>query len=755
MSVVREGSPPASHTELKNELLYLAQKQRARIDKLKLDSEVQLKKFAKVRKEDLLKRRDEVRDSIREVQPKLDDVRKHWQRYQLVNSEREGVYNKLSEQYNSAQSRLQVLHEAIAGAHKGTGDGKHSVQQLRDHLGEVESDKAELRKKVGRALDCLVIDENMLKNRQRDEEDYLHDVQQMLEAVEGEVVGEEHHDAGIPEMQDNVRVVETALQEQKQITNDLHDNFVLSTAKRKAMATDFLHEARRSTAELTKAQKQATIKEFIKRALDTQIEYLRKQFQPQGQNSAPQKEVWLRNKLEVMDSLLTEVGQIRERFQVQGEDEQVLQETEAYCKRAKAELTTIESKVEGDDKYRKRLLDEVVGMRFLLNERLAEEDGLVAQLETLVAELGEDVTHVREIMEKEGFDDYISSDEEATDEPFIRLDEEGTADVEAITTSLEYRADDPRGSEAIQRYGHRQQGPLRSYAEERAAQLARRPKRRFGDRLSKPMKELTPELALMRNQEQAIVEIAARERSRQEAIADGIYDVRMDRIAPDPRQTERNAAILQEVNLWVEGQRGNAKYRSEKYGASPTGPPTDAALVAGSVEDNACQYLQTMIGGFTCMMFFNGPGGPSPRHVFMTKDLKRLSWRKTQRDGDRFDDESISMNDIRTVVTGHRTGVFKQHREANQTPLREAAALSVVTLQNTSLDIEFDTPEEREYWAQIISTVASEMKPGGTISNVITAGAIKVLDYSPPEQRSSSDEPYDRNHIQIKLKGSQ
>eukprot|EP01059_Diplonema_ambulator_P002429 TRINITY_DN12074_c0_g1_i1.p1 TRINITY_DN12074_c0_g1~~TRINITY_DN12074_c0_g1_i1.p1 ORF type:complete len:764 (+),score=348.91 TRINITY_DN12074_c0_g1_i1:1357-3648(+) len=749
---------PDEHVKLKNELLYLAQKQRSRIDKLKADSQVQLERYAGGKRKELTVRRDRTKAAIQELQPELERVRKEWQRLKLEDSEHEGRYAKLSDHYRSTQARLKVLQEAIAGAYQGTGDGKQDVSGIRERLAEISKDKAELRAKLMRAWDCLSIDENMLNSRVVEEQAYGQRVKEMLRAVESEVAGQEIDTAQHQDRADDVLLINSQLSAMKQKTNELQDAYVMSLQTRRDLSEEFLLEAMRAMQELTHNQTLLTIKSHAIRDLQSKVEYLRKQFQPQTQAQTPAKEIWFRNKLEVMDNMLTEMSQIKEHYQVRSEDKQILKETTNHCNKAKAELHAIEKRVEGPDKYRKKLIDEITDMRHLLDEKLEEEDRLVAQLDGMLAAMGEDIGHIRELVDRQGFDDYVSSDSDPNaDEVFIRLDEEGTGDVDIITTSLDYHADDPAGSEAVQRFGHRQQGPLHAFEEARAAQLASRPQRKLGDRVRKPRgKEQTPETRLMAVQEQAVTEVVMHLRNREDAIQRGAYDTRMDVIVPDPVQASRNSKIQHEVEIWKEEQRGGARYRTESNRPPPDTQgvhqpePTDAALQAGTNNDIAVQYLQRMVHGFVAMMFFNGPGGPHPRHIFMTKDLKRLAWRLPQRDGENMDDDYIAMADIKAVVTGHRTGVFKQHKDAGRV-VREAAALSIVTHQQTSLDLELDTTEERDYWAQILSKVASEMRPGGIINAVIASGVVQVTDYSAPEHRSLIDEPYDRKQVQLRV----
>eukprot|EP01063_Lacrimia_lanifica_P020657 TRINITY_DN27961_c0_g1_i1.p1 TRINITY_DN27961_c0_g1~~TRINITY_DN27961_c0_g1_i1.p1 ORF type:complete len:758 (+),score=379.37 TRINITY_DN27961_c0_g1_i1:59-2332(+) len=747
--VARREDEPVEHMKLKNELLYLVQKQRARIDKLKAESQVQLVRYSTSRRKELQQKRDDLRRSLQRLQPELGDVRREWQRRKILDTESEAEHQKLSNQYLATSARLKVLQEAIAGASQGTGEGRQSVTATRERLAEVQKDKSDLRAKIKRAIDCLVIDENMLQSRLEEEKAYQAQMQEMANAVGAEVSGFDRPDVKKANLEEEARAIEGQLIEMKQRTNDLHDSYSESRLRRRDMADDFLLEAGRSMQELTHNQILLELKTQVAQELESKVRYLREQFQQQGLGGnaePPIKEIWLQSKLEVVEETLSELNTLRERYRVRGEDTGLLRETTDHCNRAKAELTTIEQRVEGHDRYRRKLIDEVVDMRFLLNTKLEEEDRLVLQLEQLLVRLLEDVDHVREVVDKPGFDDYVSDDSaNEFDEEFVVLDEEGTGDVDAITTSLDFHADDPAGAEAVQRFGHRQQGPLRAFAEARSAQLAKRRQPRLGERVRPRGAESTLEAALARIQELAVGEVVGVILNKKAAMANGTYDARLDAIIPDPYQSTRNTEVQRRVEEWKAKQRQNVR---PALGGGELDKNDDRGALS-SQEEIAVQYLQRMVTGFTANMFFSGPQGPHPRVIFLTKDLRRLAWRIPQRDGSPLEDESVAVDQLKTVIAGHKTGVFKQHREAKLVKLRPNAALSLITHQQTSLDLEFDTEEERDYWHQILLTVTAELKPGGIISAIAASGAVKVLDDSAPAQRSSIDEPFDRSQVRV------
>eukprot|EP01065_Artemidia_motanka_P015743 TRINITY_DN19471_c0_g1_i4.p1 TRINITY_DN19471_c0_g1~~TRINITY_DN19471_c0_g1_i4.p1 ORF type:complete len:502 (+),score=173.49 TRINITY_DN19471_c0_g1_i4:962-2467(+) len=477
------------------------------------------------------------------------------------------------------------------------------------------------------------------------------------------------------------------------------------------------------------------------------------------------REPWFESKVEVLTEVLREMQALTERRQVRDKDSAALAETSHRCNQAKSQLQAVEQRVNGKDKYRRKLVDEITDMRQLLNEKLhAEEIGL-AQLDVLLNDLGEDPAQVHELIEAEGFDNYVSSEsggEEATGE-FVRLEEEGTHDVSAITTSLEFDPEDPAGAEALHRHAHRRQGPLSDFRELRAVQLAQRPHRKLGIGVigSQRRRPVTINSVLHDAQAHAVAEVVAFVRMKQQRIASGLYDPKDDQILPDPLQREREDHIRAQVESWKAEQRGGGSAARVDAGGGAAGPSgglvgtTDAALQAGSQDENAVAYLQRAVTGFAALMFFSGPVGPFQRQVFLTKDLHRLAWRRPPADvtpgTEGHTEESIMISDMRTVVTGHRTEVFREHRERGQAPMREAAALSVITAQRTSVDLEFDRAEERDYWAQILSTLASETKPGGAILGVIAAGRIAVHDGSSQDQRTNTGEPFDRRHLTLSL----
>ena len=393
--------PPPDHIKLKNELLYLAQKQRSRIEKLRHDSDVQVARYANVKRKDLEQRRESITRDTRELLPTISDIRREWQRLKIADNEQEAIYQKLSEKYLVKSARVKVLQDAIAGAYQGIGEGKQNVHSTRERLAEVDRDKADLRAKIKRAIECVVIDENMLQTRLREEQEYNVEIRDMLKAVESEVAGFDRSNDTRQYLEEQVRLGEDALKEMKQRTNDLHNAYTEITKRRREMADEFLAAAGRAMQELQQAHTLLAIKTHCARDLQTKVDYLKKNVQPvTQQQSTP--EVWLSNKLEVMDTLLQDLGPIKEQYQVRPEDNAALKETTNNCSKARAELTAIEQKMDGPNQYRKSLVDEISDMRFLIDEKLKQEDVLQEKLDQLLAKLGEDTGHVREIMDKVG-----------------------------------------------------------------------------------------------------------------------------------------------------------------------------------------------------------------------------------------------------------------------------------------------------------------------------------------------------------------
>ena len=792
-------NPPPDHVRLKNELLYLAQKQRSRIDRLRSEADVQVARFAAAKRKDLLQQRDALRREIKAASPDATEARRTWQAYKVKDTEQEALFSKLSEEYISLSSMVKVLQDAIAGAYQGTGEGKQTARSTRERLDEVQKDKVELHRKIKRAIDCVVVDQNMLSQRLSEEQVYSGQLRELLKDVELETAGANEGTDQKETLQEQVRVVEERLTEMKQVTNALHDRYQEVKARKKDMVEEFLMESGRTHEDLVKSQSLLSMKKRALQELQNRVAFLSQSVQPVTKENAPSQEAWLAQNLEVVEQMLQDVGPSRAEHAVKPEDTLLLREITSHCSKAKAELAAIEYRVEGHDKYRGKLVEELCDMRYLMDEKLKKEDILQEQMDALLARLGEDAGHVREIMDRAGYDDYVSSDSEVSDEgDLLVLDEEGTADVDAITTSLDYAVDDPAGADAVQRFGHRQQGPLPGFVEARSAALARRRRQQptIKERLRPKRKEATPEVALAVTQEQAVNVVVAALVGRRNAIQGGAYSPDMDAVAPDPNYATRVAEVKRLVNEWKDQQTGGGGRYAQSAAAAASGAagghpaelpgaiPTDAALSLGSRDEIAVQYLQIMAGGFNAMMFFGGPTtgpmGPNPRQFFMTKDLRRIAWRPLKRDGQAFDDESISVADVpnKGVVRGQNSAVFKQHREAKKLTLRPHCALSIVTTQNTTVDVEFETEQERDYWHQILDTVITELKPGGTVAAVVNSGVVmvcifflfffgffssllswrathtlqQVSDYSPPNQRSTSDEPYERSHVKVSLK---
>eukprot|EP00659_Diplonema_papillatum_P004049 gene4049-6291_t len=88
---------PEDHVRLKNELLYLAQKQRARIDRLRHEADVQLERYAAQKKSEIREKVAELKVAVRALEPELDDTRRAWQKHKVVNTEHETNFARLSE----------------------------------------------------------------------------------------------------------------------------------------------------------------------------------------------------------------------------------------------------------------------------------------------------------------------------------------------------------------------------------------------------------------------------------------------------------------------------------------------------------------------------------------------------------------------------------------------------------------------------------------------------------------------------------
>eukprot|EP01062_Namystynia_karyoxenos_P020766 TRINITY_DN17851_c1_g1_i1.p1 TRINITY_DN17851_c1_g1~~TRINITY_DN17851_c1_g1_i1.p1 ORF type:complete len:817 (+),score=384.56 TRINITY_DN17851_c1_g1_i1:90-2453(+) len=762
--VVAEGpASAAADEELKAELRFLAHKQRMRLEQLRGDADARLRHYAELKQQELEMRKSRAQAALQELQPRLDRVRQQWGELRSQSAVHEDRYRKLAEQYQAAQTRLKVLHDAIDGAQVSTGEGRTGVAAMRAHLEEIGRDKQDLRAKIKRALDCLLVDENMLQSRLQEEKEYAQELRGMVAAVDEEVAGyADTGDAAVQELEHSVRVVDDRLVEMKQATSELYDRYLQSAQSLRAVQEDVLLAMGEATSDLATHQELREYKDHARAVMQGQVDWFLKQgYTPKPVAQCNPREYWFENKVEVLTEVLRETQALRERRQIRDQDHAGLAETTARCNQAKAQLHAVELKIEGKDKYRRKLIDEVVDMRALLDDKLQVEDSLVAQLDAVLAELGEDPAQVHELIERAGFDNYVSSEsgEDALGD-FVRLDEEGTHDVEAITTSLEFDPADPSGAEAVQRHAHRKQGPLRDFAERRAAQLSQRPPRRLGIVGSARRRPMTLETVLLDAQTVAATEVVSVVRMRQDRIASGLYDPRDDQVFPDPQQRTREERIRLQVEAYKEQQRGGGDAAAARpdaggFDSGPTGDATDAGLVSGTQDENALAYLQRAVNGFHALMFFSGPVGPFQRQVFLTKDLKRLAWRRPAADiasgVATHEEESIVVADMRTIATGHRTEVFRQHRESGQAPMREAAALSVITAQQTSVDLEFDRQEERDYWAQILSTVANESRPGGAVHTVIASGRIIVHDTSTPDQRSNTGEPFERRHVTLSL----
>ena len=431
--------------------------------------------------------------------------------------------------------------------------------------------------------------------------------------------------------------------------------------------------------------------------------------------------------------------------------------------------------------HRKRLVLDLTDMRALVSEKKQTEDQLMRHLQELALVLNEDLASVMRWVKRDTFDDYVSSTDGDTEvgggeesDAFFTLREEATEDVATIRSSLDFDMDDPYGQELIRQVAHRPEGPLREFAAKRALQLQHGTGQRPGDptglsfsqRQGGPSME-TFERSMLAVQCRVATEVVNHVKRRYEAITNGTYDQRNDRIVADAEYFRRVKDQRMRVQQWKNDQKASAM-GVVGVGASlaggPQGPPRGAAPQAlGDLSEHtqlggsnpvtrATHYLTRLLQGNAFLVYFRNGMGPHMRHVFLSTSLSRVMWRRMGTEAsEREEDGAMDVSRVVDVTLGHQTDVFREHRSRRVQPMREDNAFSLVAADVT-LDMECDAIEERNYWAQAWAWVVNESHDGGVIASLRRTGRCVVVDgrtgtVVPPGHREASD----RSTLQVQI----
>eukprot|EP00760_Papus_ankaliazontas_P000351 PhM_4_TR10056/c3_g1_i1/m.42452 len=781
-----------THLELVAELKSIVDNQRSRVEKLKVESAIHIEHQAALRRRELEKKRSDIDKAIRDLEPALERVRSQWAQAKASNSGFENTWSGLKMQHNSIKSRVDVLKDSLSTFDTTIEDNRRSLSHMKDHIAEVENDKASMRIKLKRALECVVVDEDTFANRTREEEQYLQQLLQAHRAIEAELNQAQSvtkHD--IAPLEDEVRVLAERLKEMQNKTADLFQQSVDAERRVTSLQEEWLSNGYTLQEDLERAGHLLTFKNAIINYLERQIQRHQQQYgDTHGKRRGGTGDTaWLTQSIVVWEGIVREAQNEKQRLQLKSEPLQRLAETTAKCHEVKTALNNIRNNVfacgPAATSQRKRLVLDLCDMRALVSEKKAVEDQLMRHLQELALVLNEDLATVMRWVRRETFDDYVSSTDGENDidvasdgTDLFLLRDEGDDDIVALHSCLDIDVNDPHGQEELKRMAHRPEGPLREFAARRAAQLqqskssvpgaAMQQQQHASPNRGQSVME-TFERAMLSVQCRVATEVVNHVRHRYEAINGGQYDPKLDRVVPDQEYFKRVKEQRARVEQWKSDQKTRfpaaggstsmvdadraspvAQRRIQALSADASSMPS--SLASANPVSKAVHYLTRLLQGAAFLVYFRNGVGPHMRHVFLSANFNRVLWRRMgSESSEREEDGSMEIAKIVDVTLGHQTAVMQDHRARRQQPMREDTAFSLVTGEIT-LDMECDSAEERNYWAQAFAWVVNESGDGGVIASLRRAGRLLAVDTRSGNVITPNlREPADRSTVQAQV----
>lgn len=792
------------HEQLINELKFLSKKQAQRIEKLKLDTAVQLEHHAALRRVELEKRKSQAVENISDITPRLEVVRQQWNHAKQQNQGFEMQWGSMRAQFQQVKQRVDLLRDKITESRTGIEATRKVVNEMREHLHKLERDKAALRSRTQWTLQCAKKDEVYLANRVMEEEQYRNKVADTLSSMEIEYqAAQAQHQHELIPLKEDLRLLETYREQMKERTKELQKYCLELEGKLQNIEDSWLEKVHHYSEALERATTCDSLKNYVISHLEQALEKIKnenKKIKPRPK-SGQLDAFWLSHAAAVWEYIVKLVSEERHSMQTRDDSSQlVLAETSQRNQQTKQMLTMVKSKVDGNGTERRELLQRITDLQFLLFEKKESEEQMIKYLQDLSYQLDEDLSQILHLTRKDGYDDYVSStdgEEEATptrpgagELDFEVLEGEGVDDIAMLCSSVDLDPNDPSANETIHRMSHRPRGHIDSFAASRQAWLSRHagkssdagPVRRQGVRAS--LME-TVERALLDVQTKVAGEVISFVRNRESAIQQGKLDPRTERIQADPKYITRAKEINGRIERWVQQQKeapvasrasgnflasrtGSNLLANRPGGASASDPAGPVRIVLDGVRippevaranaiDRAQYYLNACVKGYNFMMYLRRSMAPQLRHVFLTRDLTRLIARRVGAaaavegtDGD--DELSIRVTDVVNVLLGHASDVFKDLRSLSRNPMREELAFSIVSSVGTTFDVECDSMDDRNYWAGAFVWIVNESRYGGVLATLYRAGKINVVDTI--HRTGVNVEPRDRASLQVQIGGS-
>lgn len=796
-----------NHIKAVSELEALAKQQRARIDKLKLDTAVQLEHRSTLRRLELEKRQEQALRQIDDMTPRLEQVRHQWEQAKKANMGFELQWGNIRAHHQQLVQRCDALRAQLADSKQQVAASRTHVTDMREQLRKVGRDKATLHSKMQRALECIVIDNDYLTHRVAEEQTYHRELGHALDGIRIEYEeSQASYQHEFAPLQEDERILSAYLLEMQTRTKELEKYCLELESKTSAIEAHWLEAVHAVYEGLERAHHIMRLKSQSLASLEGQIQSYQEQGVTSRTKAGQADATWLANAALVWETILQELAQERQRMQIRQDYTQQLAETSQKTEQAKATIATIRSKVEGTGMQRRQLLLELLELHYLSNEKRDAEEQLVHYLQEVATQLEEDLSKVVAYVRQDGFDDYVTSsdhEDEADGEAQEPLPEEGMDDIAGLVSSIDLDPSDPGTFERIQAMSKRPRGPLKAFSDRRAEQMTKIAQAKAyaagaaaaaytrnnttivatdsGDgsgRVQKPLKETMPR-AVQSTFVRVVSEVVNNVKQRQRQIEQGLLDPRQERVQADQKYIVRAKDMASRAERWIQQQKDDRV--SKRSGTDVSKPSFSLSAAAGGAGGfgadgssriviegervppdvvrvnfvgQAYYYVTQGLHGFQCMMYLRRTMAPQLRHIFLTRDLSRFVARRIGgSDNENSDDISVRVQDVRTIVLGHKSDVFKDVRSLAKIPLREVNAFSIVSVDGSTMDLETDTEEDRTHRAAIFAWIVNESRANGVVTALVKAGRVEVLDSRTGTKRG--DESVHRPNLEVRVSGSQ
>ncbi|CUG90528.1 Hypothetical protein, putative [Bodo saltans] len=777
----------AKHEEDRTELIQLIRRQGERIEKLKVDSAVQLEHRATLRRLEHEGLRETTIREIATITPQLDLIRAQWSQAREASSGYEVQWGSMRSQLQQMRGRVDALREQVDGSEQQNELARQQIKDMREQLHRLNRDKANIRHKVKSALEALVTDDEVLKSRLHEEEQYRNQLVQALAAMRSEYAdAQQDSEQEFAPLREDLRALQAYLDEMQGRTKSLERYCVDLETKLFTVERKWIDDVHNVFGSLERANQRVQLKSVVLSALEHQIAEKRNANVKPRTSNGHADTLWLSNSLAVWETVIKkEISQQKQKMGMREDGAQLLAQTTQIAQRTRVDLEELKKHVEGESYERRLLLHEIADTHFLLQEKKINEEQMIHYVQDVCTQLDENLSNVLSYIRRDGFDDYVSSTDEDEEEVqgFAPLAEENTDDVIAIMSSLDFDPDDPQFHERLREMSHRPTGPLLDFAQRKATFLREVGSGRGADGVNRSRRGAAQETfdrAVMSVQLRLADEVVSFVKNRQSQIQQGLLDPRNERLNADPKYVEHARQFHTRTEDFVQQQkdapmRGTGlSYRRDRIGGggTPVGTPgragggpmrriaIDSARVPpevarGNPLTKASFYLSNAVHGMHSLVVPRSKMVPELRHIFLSRDLSKIIARRVDAlstnslDTNTDDTTSVRIADVADILLGHKTDVFREARIASKHMIREERAFSIITTIGATLDIECDSLEDRNYWASTFAWIINESRPGGVVQILVKAGKLSVVDSL--NHTKESVEVSDRQTLQVRI----